>query len=177
MVSLKRFDGSEFLTSDELEIKQEIFDRYKYALLAIGVDFSNESVQNALINCHYGFEEALQATIAYWYWLKERDEQFHPNATLSVALRNNWSNKYWKDKYLNNPAFKNQRDLLWDELGEHLGYGMRNQTIANIIDDSNELCIEFYSGRVLTLSQVKRKGWNWFKEYVQEQVNQKAHSY
>ena len=54
---------------------------------------------------------------------------------------------------------------------------MRNQTITNIIDDSHELCIEFYSGKILTLSQVKRKGWTWFKEYVEEQINQKAHSY
>ena len=92
MVSLKRFADSELLADDELEIKQEIFDKYKYALLAIGVDFNNESLQIALINCNYGFEEALQATIAYWYWLQERGEQFHPNATLSVALRNNWNN-------------------------------------------------------------------------------------
>ncbi|MEC4814984.1 MAG: hypothetical protein SAK29_17140, partial [Scytonema sp. PMC 1069.18] len=68
MLCLKSFYQAYLFDPQELEIKDEIFDKYKYALAYIGVDFNREDVQEALLNSVEGFEDALRATIAYWYW-------------------------------------------------------------------------------------------------------------
>jgi hypothetical protein len=174
MLKLKNFVASELLTSEELESKQEIFDKYKYALLAIGVDFGDEVLQNALINCNYGFEDVLRATIGYWYWLQNRDEPFYPNPCLRAAIGNSWDSRYWKDEYLNNPAFRNPRDLFWDEAAQYLGYDLRNRAILDVMErDDGDIYICFCSGRSLGFAQVKRSGWDWLKEYAQQQIEEK----
>jgi hypothetical protein len=174
MVKLKYFFSSELLTSDELEIKQEIFDKYKYALLVIGVEFSDENIQEALMNCDSGFEDALRATIAYWYWLRNRGETFYANSCLLSAIRHNWSSRYWRDEYLDNPDFKNPCELFWEDAAEYLGYDLRNQAIIDTKErDDGDIYILFCSGTTLRLTQAQRNGWNWLKQYAQQQIEEK----
>ncbi len=174
MVKLKYFFSSEFLSSEELEIKQEIFDKYKYALLVIGVDFSEESIQEALINCNNGFEDALRATIAYWYWLRNKGETFYANACLLAAIHNTWNSYYWRDEYLDNPDFKNPRELFWEDAAKHLGYDLRNQAIIDIKErDDGDIYILFCSSACLRLTQAQRNGWSWLKQYAERQIEEK----
>ena len=47
-----------------------IFLKYKNALLAIGVDFSDELVTDLIEDCNQNLESRFQAIIAYWCWLQ-----------------------------------------------------------------------------------------------------------
>ena len=173
-MKLSRLESAELVSSDLLQEKQVILDKYKYALRFIGVDFSNEVVQEALLFNHYGFEEALQATIAYWHWLSQQQQLFHGNATLIKALGERWSARYWKDEYLDKPEFRHPRDIFWDEAAQHLGRSLRNQAIVDIVeDDDEELHIVFCTGRSSPLINVKYKGWHWLKDNAQEQIEEK----
>ncbi len=55
MLCLKSFIRASLFDEFEIEIKEEIFSKYKYALAYIGVDFMREDVQEALLNCIEGF--------------------------------------------------------------------------------------------------------------------------
>lgn len=103
-MKLRRLQGSEIVSNQLLTDKQMIFDKYKHGLRFIGVDFNDELVQQALLFNHYGFEEALRATIAYWYWLMEKQQPFYANPCLIKALEESWKAAYWKDEYLDNPG-------------------------------------------------------------------------
>ncbi|MCD8485876.1 MAG: hypothetical protein LRZ84_03755 [Desertifilum sp.] len=145
-----------------------IFSKYKYALAYIGVDFSEENVQEALLNCMDGFEKALRATIAYWYWLKQHSEPFYPNACIIKAISDGWDDRYWKDSYLENPNFRNPCDIFWEEAGKVWGIEFRNRSISNIGSDDNGIdYITFFNQKKLPLLSARRIGWERLKEYVQ----------
>lgn len=92
---------------DELdEITKEIYYQYRTALQYLGVDFSSEEIQAAIINCSYGLESAFQAVICYWKYKRQKHEQFYPNSTLIKAINNQWQPIDWKDEYLEDPCFK-----------------------------------------------------------------------
>ena len=48
---------------------KEIFLKYRNALLAIGVDFSDELVTDLIECCHQNLESRLQSVVAYYCWL------------------------------------------------------------------------------------------------------------
>ncbi|NJL10908.1 MAG: hypothetical protein HC908_14090 [Calothrix sp. SM1_7_51] len=114
----------------------------------------------------------MRATIAYWYYLRNREEPFYPNACLLSAISNNWSGRYWKNEYRENPDFRNPRDLFWEEACKMLGYDLRNRAIIDVVEreSDDEIYVIFCSGKSLRLSQINREGWNWLKEYCQQQV-------
>ncbi|MBU7587535.1 MAG: hypothetical protein KAF91_32720, partial [Nostoc sp. TH1S01] len=55
-------------------IEYEIFRIYERALATLGVNFSNEEVQNALEVCTYNLEDALRSAISYMLWLHENQD-------------------------------------------------------------------------------------------------------
>ena len=165
MLCLKSFLRADLFDDFEIEIKEEIFSKYKYALAYIGVDFMREDVQEALLNCVDGFEDAICATIAYWYWIAENSQPFYANATLIQAIAQRWNSRYWKDEYLDNPNFISPSSAWWEQAGRIWGTDLRNQTIADI----NEDYILFRTGQRVSLSVATRWGWERLREYALEQ--------
>lgn len=166
MFSLKSFPTSDLYDFFEIEIKEEIFSQYKYALIYIGVDLSKEDIQDALLNCNEGFEDAIRATIAYWYWLTENSQPFYANATLLQAIAQRWDSRYWKDEYLENPNFKSPAQLFWEEAARTWGTDERNQLIADVTEDYIFLC----TGTRLSFAVATRWGWERLREYARAQT-------
>jgi hypothetical protein len=165
MLCLKSFQRADLFDDFEIEIKEEIFSKYKYALMYIGVDLMREDVQEALLNCVEGFEDAIRATIAYWYWLTENSQPFYANACLLQAIDQHWIPRYWKDEYLDNPNFRSPSSVWWEQIGKVWGTDLRNQTIADI----NEDYILLRTGKKVSLSIATRWGWERLREYALEQ--------
>ena len=152
------------------EITIEIFDKYKYALDYIGVNFSRADVQLAIMNCVFGMEAALQATITYWYYLQNNNQKLeYPSAFLIEALSNNWQPKNWKEEYLDNPNFKSPCLRWWDEAANVWGRDVRNSLIADVSEDEyGHERILFRSGEKLSLRIAKRWGWQKVLEYAED---------
>lgn len=146
------------------EIKLEIFRKYKYALEYIGVDFSREDVQEAIVGCNYGMESAFQATIVYW---KTGKMQF-PSAFIISALNENWSSNYWKEELLNDSNFKSPCTLWWEEAEVALGRDVRNSLIADVAEnDQGYEYVLFTNGKTISLKLAKAWGWQRILEYAQ----------
>ena len=80
---------------------KSIFLKYKNALIAIGVDFSDESVIDVIENCSYDLESRFQAIISYWCWLqKQQQEIVDANKLLLQAFYQEWKPIEWKDEFL-----------------------------------------------------------------------------
>ncbi|HAG84563.1 MAG TPA: hypothetical protein DCL61_26280 [Cyanobacteria bacterium UBA12227] len=167
MLCLKSFNEAYLFEPEELEAKDEIFNKYKYALAYIGVDFSQEDVQEALLYCVDGFEDALRATIAYWYWLEEHSRPFYPNSCLIQAISECWDSRYWNDCYLDNPNFKSSCEIFWEEAGKAWGTDFRNQFIADVnSDDKGFEYVMFCNEKTISLAVAKRLGWERLKDYA-----------
>ncbi len=170
MLSLKSFNQAYLFEEEELKLKDEIFSKYKYALAYIGVDFSQEDVQEALLNCVDGFEDAIRATIAYWYWLEKYSRPFYPNSCIIQAIHERWNSRYWKDCYLDNPNFKNPCQIFWEQAASSWGVDLRNQVIADVnCDDNGSEYVMFRNQKTMKLSAAKRLGWEKLKEYALSQ--------
>ncbi|MGK7873673.1 MAG: hypothetical protein AB4426_10300 [Xenococcaceae cyanobacterium] len=156
---------------DDLEIDsitREIFQKYKYALVYIGVDFSREDVQLAIADCSYGMEEAFQATISYWLWKKKNNQEFeYPSAFLIAALNDQWKPFHWTDEYLDNPNFKSPCQRWWEEAAVAWGTDVRNELVADVAEtDSGYEYVLFRSGKTLSLRIAKVWGWQRVLEYA-----------
>ncbi len=165
MLYLKSFSKASLFDEFELEIKEEIFSKYKYALIYIGVDLTREDVQEALLDCIEGFEDAMRATIAYWHWLTENSQPFYASASLIQAISQRWNSRYWKDEYLDNPNFKNPSQVFWEEAGRVWGQDSRNQIIADVTEEY----ILLRTGKTLSLAVATRWGWERLREYARSQ--------
>jgi hypothetical protein len=168
MLRLTSFTEAYDYNPYELEVKEEIFQHYKYALAYIGVDFYREDVQEAILNCNDGFEDIIRAMIAYWYWLQSREEKLeYPSACLIQAIQEQWKPKYWKDEYLDNPQFQNPCLIFWQRAALMWGQDLRNQLIADVNEDENGTeYILFSSGKKLSFSIALDWSWEKIKEYA-----------
>jgi hypothetical protein len=167
MLRLISFTEAYDYNPNELEIKEEIFQNYKYALAYIGIDFYREDVQEAILNCNDGFEDIIRAVIAYWYWLQSRNEKLeYPSACLIQAIQELWKPKNWQDEYLDNPQFKNPCLIFWERAGLMWGEELRNQLISDVNEDENgNEYILFTSGKKLSFSIALDWDWEKIKEY------------
>ncbi len=97
-------------------VENEIFLKYKNALVAIGVDLTNDQVVDYIASCNYDLEARFQAIISYWYWLGTQErEVIEPDQLLIKAFYQQWKPIGWKDEYLNNDQFKSPAEKWWDQ--------------------------------------------------------------
>jgi hypothetical protein len=152
------------------EITIEVFDKYKYALAYIGVDFNRDDVREVVASSCYGMEEAFQATISYWMWKKDNSEEFeHPSAFLIKALSLNWKPISWSDNYLENPEFKSPCQLWWEKAASQWGKEVRDKLVADVSEnESGEEYIYFLNGKRLSLKAALNMGFPRVLEYGQE---------
>ena len=152
------------------EIMIEIFEKYKFALAYIGVDFEREDVQWAVMSCAFGMEDAFQTTISYWYWVQRNQKKFeYPNAFLIEAISKNWRPYEWKDEYLDNPNFKSPYEQWWEEAGMRWGRDLRNSWVADVgeDEDGNERIL-FRSEEKLSFRVARRWSWQRVTEYAKD---------
>lgn len=148
------------------DYQKEIFQKYKYALIHIGVDFGRQDVQEALETCHNGLEDALKATISYWKWKKETLE--YPSAFFIEALKNTWRPYEWHDHWMLDPNFKSLTQKYWEETEISWGRNLRNSLIADVVEDEQRgNYIVFTNGKILKLSIAIKWGWQKVLEYAQ----------
>ncbi|WP_242054890.1 hypothetical protein [Nostoc flagelliforme] len=100
-----------FWSQDSVEY--EIFKQYERALVAIGVNFSQE-VQMSLEDCTSGLEDAFRSTIDYVLWLQKHEKQYFSNAILISALQQQWKPKAWRDHYLELPMLESPGQKWWN---------------------------------------------------------------
>ncbi|MBN3946610.1 MAG: hypothetical protein HWQ38_08975 [Nostoc sp. NMS7] len=67
-----------FWSADSVE--QELFDLYAPALRSLGVNFSDEQLQDTLEASNYGLEDAFRSAIVYMLWLEENLKPIYPTA-------------------------------------------------------------------------------------------------
>lgn len=161
----------EMLSELETEIK-EILHKYKPALRYIGVDFSREDVQEALLCAYDDLEAVLQRVIEYWYQLQQQNRALeYPSACLIQALQENWTPKSWKAQYLDNPNFKSPWAIWWEEAGAIWGETVRNELIADVNEtEGGYQYILFTNGATLPLKLAQVWGWKRVLEYANRQV-------
>ena len=98
------------------ESSKIIFAKYKRALVAIGVDLSDEFVIDYIENCNYELEARFQAIIAYWYWLQTQNRKIEDaNQLLIQAFHQQWKPIEWQEEFLNNDKFKSPAEIWWDQ--------------------------------------------------------------
>ncbi len=96
--------------------ENRIFLKYKNALVAIGVDLSNESVIDYIEGCNHDLEKRFQAIISYWYWLQTQKREIgNANQLLIRAFYQEWEPIAWKEEFLNNDKFRSPAEKWWDQ--------------------------------------------------------------
>lgn len=149
------------------DFKQEILNRYYYALKYIGIDFDREDVQEALEMCYYDFESALQCCIQYSLWTQDKKETFaYPNAFLIQALNEQWKPYRWQDEWLDLPQFRSPGKRWWDAAIKQWGRELCVQIIADFSDSH----ITFANGKQLPLNLIYAWGWQRTLAYGLEQL-------
>lgn len=150
------------------EAEKEIFNRYKYALAHIGVDFEREDVQDAIRGNLHALETAFQATISSWVRRQKNGQSLeYPSAYLIKVLNNPWPVRDWRDEYMDNPEFKSRCQLWWEKAAESWGTDTRNQLVADVREtESGYEYILFRSERTLPLRTALAWGWERVLTYA-----------
>ncbi len=166
---------------EEDSIEYEIFKQYERALVAVGVNFSLEEVQNALESCTSGLENALRRTIEYvlWLhenalrrtieyvlWLHENQREIFPNAILIRALQEQWQPVAWRDEYLELPMLQSPGQRWWNASAKMWGNDLRNRLVADVFYDNGQEFIKFSNGKELVVETAWRWEWERVLQYA-----------
>jgi hypothetical protein len=135
MIKLQDIIYYEFI-DDEIV---EVFDRYKWGLESLGVNFTEE-VGEIIIACSYNLENSLRAFFAWILRKKEQGEKFTEENTKQIlieALKSGWIPTEFQENFLNKNSniLKNPRNLIWERCAKILGYDLRNQAILDITEE------------------------------------------
>ena len=162
------------------DIESEIFQKYKNALIAIGVNFDDYSVIELIEGCGQNLEPKFQAVVSYWYWLQNQQREIgNANQLLIDAFTNNWTPIEWEDKFLDNPNFMSPAQKWWS---------MASQVdiIKNLIVDVQD---NFWSGGkiifvdpagdtlTMDLERARDLSWEEIIDYYQRITNTEIESY
>lgn len=132
------------------EVESEIFQKYKNALLAIGVDFDDYSVIDLVEACNHNLEPKFQAVISYWYWLQNQKREIgNPNQLLIEAFTHNWTPIEWQDNFLDNPNFQSPAQKWWS-------MARQVDILKNLIVDVQD---NFWSGGKITFVDTAGDTW------------------
>lgn len=128
------------------QIEQEIVCRYKPALAALGVDFNDGSVIDAIEDCNYELETRFQAVIAWYLYLRRKRKNL-PNATyiLVEAFKNEWQPIGWKQEFLELPQFQPPSALMREKL-QAIDYF---RYVSYEIKDNSNYVRFYYEGRMV----------------------------
>ena len=130
--------------------ENRIFLKYKNALVAIGVDLSNESVIDYIEGCNHDLEKRFQAIISYWYWLQTQKREIgNANQLLIRAFYQEWEPIAWKEEFLNNDKFRSPAEKWWDQ-------ARKVDILKNLIVDVKD---NFWSGGKIIFKNPNGELW------------------
>lgn len=161
-----------YLNEEEIA-KKRIFQRYKYVLKGLGVDLNDPDVVEILNQSYFNFEPILQQFIVWMLWREKKDGELpkYPNSALIKAFKEEWKageQNYWSDKIFEDPRFQSPGIKWWNKAGKYLGENVRNQIVADIVEDVPQPYILFYNNSQLPLRCVERMSWEEIKKYPEE---------
>jgi hypothetical protein len=155
---------------DKDSVEYEIFKQYERTLIAIGVNFSREDIQEALESC-IGLEDAFQATISYAIWLQEQDKEILPDAILLNAISNLWKPRYWHDDFLSLTQFQSQGQKWYENAAKIWGYDIRNQLVSDVFLDKGKEFIRFRNGKEMLVEIAWKRGWEEVRTFATNEGN------
>ena len=147
----------------------EIFDKYKWGLRRLGVNFSQELLET-IVYCSRNLETTLMAFCSWVLWLKSRGEK--PNSyilseTLINALKSEigWIPYDYQKDFLqqNLDILESPQVSLWKTAEKELGASLRNRVIADISEEGELI----FKANVL-LTDDEREKIERFKIYIDE---------
>lgn len=150
---------------DKESIEYEIFKKYERALIAIGVNFSNNHIQDALQGC-IELENAFRAAISYSLWLQEQEREIIPNRIIYRALTEQWKPREWSDDFLNIEQLQSQGQKWWDGAAKVWGTDVRNRLVADVFFDEGREYIKFINAKEMLVETAWRWGWERVLEYA-----------
>ncbi len=135
MIDLRKLVYYEFIDDETVEI----FDRYKWVLESLGVNFTEE-VGEIIVACSYNLETSLRAFCAWILSKKEQGVQFTKENVTQIlidALKSGWIPYKSQEKFFseNSNILNNPRNLIWERCAKILGYDLRNQAILDITEE------------------------------------------
>jgi hypothetical protein len=135
MIDLRKLVYYEFIDDETVEI----FDRYKWGLESLGVNFTEE-VGEIIVACSYNLENSLRAFCAWILRRKQQGEKFtEENVTqiLIDAIKSGWIPTEFQEKFLskNSNILENPRNLIWERSAKILGYDLRNQAVFDVTEE------------------------------------------
>lgn len=142
MINLRKLVYYEFIDDGTLEV----FDRYKWGLELLGVNFTEE-VGEIIIAHSYTLEASLRAFCAWILWKKQQGEQFSEENVTQIlidAIKSRWIPTEFQEKFLSKHSniLQNPRNLIWEQSANILGYDFRNQAISDITEKGNVILRE-----------------------------------
>ncbi len=151
---------------DKDSVEYEIFKQYERTLIAIGVNFSRDDIQDALEGCTYGLEDAFRATISYAIWLRTQDKEVLADAILLNALNNLWKPRYWHDDFLSLKQFQSQGQKWYENAAKIWGHDVRNQLVSDVFIDEGKEFIRFANGKEMLVDTAWKRGWEEVRAYA-----------
>ncbi|MDJ0729062.1 MAG: hypothetical protein QNJ33_03630 [Crocosphaera sp.] len=147
----------------------EIFDKYKWGLRRLGVNFSQELLET-IVYCPHNLENTLIAFCSWVLWLKSKGEKTNPDIlseTLIKALKSDsgWIPHNYQKDFLQQhlDILESPQVSLWKVAGKQLGESLRNRVIADISEEGELI----FQPNVL-LTDEERQKIEGFKVYVAE---------
>ncbi|WP_035798270.1 hypothetical protein [Crocosphaera chwakensis] len=147
----------------------EIFDRYKWGLRRLGVNFSQDLLET-IIYCSHNLENTLMAFCSWVLWLKSKGEKTNPeilSETLIQALKSDrgWIPYDYQKDFLeqNLDLLESPQVFLWKVAEQQLGESLRNRAIADISEEGK---IIFHPN--ITLTDEEKEKIEEFKVYINQ---------
>ncbi|MEA5509706.1 hypothetical protein VB715_08010 [Crocosphaera sp. UHCC 0190] len=141
MINLRKAIYYEYVDN----ITVEIFDKYKWGLRRLGVNFSQELLET-IVYCPQNLESTLMAFCAWVLWLKakgEKTDAHNLSETLINALRSEqgWKPFEFQAAFLaeHHDILASPKDAIWEVAGQQLGETVRNRLIADISEEGEIL--------------------------------------
>ena len=153
MIDLRKLVYYEFIDDETVEV----FDRYKWGLESLGVNFTEE-VGEIIIAYSYNLENSLRAFCAWILRRKQQGEKFTKENVTQIlidALKSGWIPYKSQEKFLseNSNILDNPRNLIWERCAKILGYDLRNQAILDITEE----------GKIIFRKNLKLSSDDWQK--------------
>lgn len=141
------------------DAEKEIFLKYKNALVAIGLDLTDDTVIDYIAGCNHNLEPKFQAIISYWYWLQNQGRAIgNANQLLVQSFSQEWTPMEWSDEFLNHPSFKSSASKWWSEASQI-------EVLKNLIVDVQD---NFWSGGRVVFSYPDGETWTMDLERVMD---------
>ena len=161
MIDLRKLVYYEFIDEGTVEI----FDRYKWGLESLGVNFTEE-VGEIIVAYSYNLENPLRAFCAWILRRKQQGENFTKENVTQIlidALKSGWIPTEFQEKFSlkNSNILENPRNLIWERCAKILDYDLRNQAILDITEEG-----EIIFRENLTLSDDDQQKITTLKSYI-----------